>query len=137
MTNLKTSYTDNELSTAAKNLVLNLFPEEQVTKITKVAHVHCTTWGDLRQVATDYTNPLTIVSVRIDNKFRKPKTRKVYVHTNKVNWDTPEPITIATDGCHPIKVDEALTLEVVNNDYSNITKEPSRLGKSGWCGTQF
>lgn len=129
MTNLKLSYTDKEYSQAAKNLVLSIFPTEQVTKVTKIAHVHVESWGEIKEVSTEYTRPMTLVSVRTDNKYRKAKTRKVYIHTNKVLWETPEPITMSVDGCRPITVDEALNLEVVNNDFSSISKEQ---GKVNW-----
>ena len=129
MTNFKTSYTDNELSTAATNLVLSIFPTEQVTKVTKVAHVHVESWGGIKEVANNYTTPMTLVSVRTDNKYRKPKTRKVYIYTDRINWETPEPITMSVEGCRQITVDEALNLEVVNNDYSTISKEQ---GKVNW-----
>ena len=129
MTNFKTSYTDKEYATASTNLVLSIFPTEQVTKITKVAHVHVESWGEIKEVATEGCRPMTLVSVRTDNKYRKAKTWKVYIHTNKVLWETPEAITMSVEGCRPITVDEALELQVVNNDYSTISKEQ---GKVNW-----
>jgi hypothetical protein len=122
-----TNYTDKEYSLAATNLVISIFPQEQVTKVTKIAHVYVESWGKISDEPSEYTTPLTLVSVRTDNKFRKPKTRKVYVHTDRINWDTPQPITIATEGFRAITVDEALQLEVVNNDFSTISKEQGQV----------
>jgi len=114
--------TEDAIKQIAKNVTLISFPDLQVTKITKIKTAWFHTWGEeikgnVEDVSEYHRSLQTIVSVRTMNCFKKAVTKKVYINKSEAQGN------VARADFKNFTFEEALALEVLNNNFDSITKE--------------